>query len=326
MPTVTDADVVLGYIPADYFLGGAIPLDAGLAEKVVEEKIGKPLGIDRVEAAHAISSVVEANMVERIFLTAVERGFDPRDFVLVVGGGAGPVHAMALTSRLGIKQAYVPRHAAVFCAFGLSVADYKHILSHFLYRREDELDVDQLQAYYGSLEEEGAAILARQGMDENNTRFLRGAEMRYFGQLHDIELLVPETKRGEAFTTETVKALIEGFHKRHQEIYGWSNPAMPLMISTLKLQAIGVRRPLEMAKQPVSAKDPSGALKRRRQAYFRDLGGFVETPCFDADRLRHGNTIMGPAIVEDKKTTVVVPPSTELTVDTYENYLLRTVS
>lgn len=326
MPTVTDADVVLGYIPADYFLGGAIPLHAGLAEKVVGEKIGRPLGIGPVEAAHAIASVVEANMADRIFLTAVEKGFDPRDFVLIAGGGAGPVHAMALTARLDIKRAYVPRHAPVFCAFGLSVADYRHILSRFLYRREDELDAGELKRYYDSLEEEGAAILARQGIGENETEFLRGAEMRYFGQLHDIEVLLPQTRRGVPFTSETFKALIQGFHTRHQDMYGWSNPAMPLTISTLKLHAVGIRRRLEMARQGLSGQDPSGALKRKRRAYFKENGGFVETPCYDADRLSHGNTVVGPAIIEDKKTTVVVPPRAQLTVDAYGNYLLETIT
>lgn len=323
MPTVTDADVVLGYIPADYFLGGTVSLDASLAEKVIKERIAEPLGINTVEAAHAISSLVEANMAEKIFLDAVEKGIDPRDFTLVVGGGAGPVHAMALAGRLGINQVYVPRHASVFCAFGIAVADYKYILSRFLYGREDEVDVDELKGYYDSLEEEGAAILSRQGMSKKDTKFLRGAEMRYFGQLHDIEVLLPEIRRGERFTRKTFEALIDGFHKRHEAMYGWSNPAMPVIISTLKLQAIGMRRALGMTEQPLSDKDASGALKRKRRVYFKELGGFVETPCYDADLLRHGNFITGPAIIEEKKTSVVVPKGAEFTVDAYENYLIR---
>jgi len=325
LPTVTDADVFLGYIPADYFLGGTIPLDASLAEKAIEENIAGPLGIDKIEAAHAISSLVEADMAQGIFLGAVEKGFDPRDFSLVVGGGAGPVHAVAVAARLGTKQVYIPKDAAVFCAFGGALADYKYILSRFLYRREDEVGVDEVKGLYDSLEEEGVAILTRQGVTEKEMKLIRGAEMRYFGQLQDIEVLLPEIKRGESFSEKNLKELIAEFHKRHQAIYGWSDPAIAVTISTLKLQAIGMRRPLELIKRPLSGRDASAARKRKRRVYFKELGGFVETLCYDADRLQHGNVITGPAIIEETQTTVVVPQGAELTVDTYENYVLRRV-
>lgn len=319
-PTVTDADVVLGYIPADYFLGGRISLDRSLSEKVIEENIARPLGIDLVEAAHAISSLVEANMAERVFLSAVKKGFDPREFKLVVGGGAGGVHAIAIAARLGIKQLYIPKLAALFCALGIALADYKHVLSRVLYRSEDEVDVDELKDLFHSLEEEGVATLARQGVTEGEMKFIRGAEMRYSGQLHDIEVLLPEIRRGESFTGENFNALIKGFHERHKAIYGWSDPAMPSTIATLKLQAIGMRRPIELVKQPFLDRNPSAALKRKRPVYFKELGGFVETPCYDAGRLRPGNIITGPAVIEHPQTTVVVPHGAELTVDAYENY------
>lgn len=323
MPTVTDADVVLGYIPPDYFLGGTMVLDKGLAEKVIEENIAKPLGIDTIDAAHAISSLVETNMAQQIFLSAVEKGLDPRDFSLVVGGGAGPVHAVSVADKLGIKEVYIPKHAAVFCALGAALADYKYILNRFLYRRDDEVSVDEVKALYDSLEEEGVAILTRQGVAEKDMKLIRCAEMRYFGQIHDIEGFLPEIKRGEHFTEETFKALIGEFHKKHQALYGWSNQAMPVTISTLKLQAIGARRPIKLEKQPASPQDPSAALKRKRRVHFKELGGFVETPCYNADQLRHGNVITGPAIIEETKTTLVVPQGAKLTVDAYENYIIR---
>jgi len=120
----------------------------------------------------------------------------------------------------------------------------------------------------------------------------------------------------------TLKGLIASFHERHQALYGWSDPALPAIIAILKLRAIGKRRPFELTKQPFFAKDPSEALKRKRRVYFKELGGFTETPCYDGDRLRHGNVITGPAIIEEKKTTVVVPPGSEVTVDAYENYMV----
>jgi N-methylhydantoinase A len=323
MPAVTDADVVLGNIPADYFLGGTISLDASLAEKVIEEKIAKPLGLDTIEAANAISSLVEDNMSKEIFLLAVEKGLDPQKFSLVVGGGAGPVHAVRVAAKLGIKEVYIPKQAAVFCAFGAALADYKYILTRFLYSRDDEVNLDRVKNLFNSLEEEGVGILKRQGVAEKDMKLIRGAEMRYFGQLHDVDVALPETKKGEPFTESTLKELIRKFHEQHRELFGWSNPDLPSVIAILKLQAIGMRPPVEIDTQPASLKDTSAALKRKRQVFFKEMGGFIQTPCYDANRLKHGNVITGPAIVEETKTTVVVPKGAELTVDPYGNYIIR---
>jgi N-methylhydantoinase A len=322
-PTVTDADILLGYIPADFFLGGAIPLDVELAKSAIEKNVAKPLGLDVVAAAHAISALVEDNMAQGIFLSAVERGADPRDFTLVAGGGAGPVHAAAIASRLGISQIYVPRQAAAFCALGAALANYEYILNFCIYRSEDQLHVDELKGWYRGLEEEGLNTLVKQGLSPENMKLARGAEMRYFGQLRDIVIFLPENRRDEPFTDQTLKDLIREFHARHQAIYGWSDPSMAVAISTLKLRAIGARRPVELIKQPQSGRNASGALKRKRQVYFKELGGFVETPCYDTSRLSHGNVIEGPAILEDPTTTVVVPKGAELTVDAYNNYIIR---
>jgi N-methylhydantoinase A len=322
-PTVTDADIILGYIPADFFLGGTIPLDIDLAKKAIEKNVAKPLNLDIVAAAHAISALVEDNMAQGIFLSAVERGLDPRDFTLVAGGGAGPVHAAAIASRLGISQIYIPRQAAVFCALGAALANYEYVLNLCIYRNEAQLNIEELKGWYHALEEEGLNTLARQGLTKENMQLARGAEMRYFGQLRDIVIFLPENRRGESFTDQTLKDLIKEFHAKHQAIYGWSDPSMAVAISTLKLRAIGVRRPVELIKQPPSGQDASAAMKRQRQVYFQEIGGFTETPCYDADQLKHGNLIEGPAIIEDPTTTVVVPRGAELTVDAYHNYMIR---
>jgi N-methylhydantoinase A len=321
-PTVTDADVVLGYIPADYFLGGTMPLDAGMAEKAIEEKIAGPLGIDTIEAAAAISSLVEDNMANEIFLEAVKKGLDPRNFSLVVGGGAGPVHSVAVASKLGMKQVYIPKQAAVFCAFGAALADYKYVLNRFMYRREDEVDIEEVRRLYDSLEEEGVAVLKRQGVADRDMKLVRSAEMRYLGQLHDVDVAVTDAEQGRPFSEETLKELTRSFHERHRALFGWSDPAMPTVLAMLKLQAIGMRAPLKLEKQQASSRDASAALKRRRTVYLKELKRYEETPCYDADRLLHGNVIFGPAIVEDAKTTVVVPQGAELTVDAYTNYLI----
>lgn len=322
-PTVTDADVVLGRIPVDYFLGGTIALDKKLAENVIENKIAKPLGIKTTEAAYAISTIVEDNMAKQIFLTAVEKGVDPRNFGLVIGGGAGPVHAINVAEKLNIKEVYIPKQAAVFCALGASLADYKYILTHFLYQREDEISLETLKDIFDSLEKEGTAILKKQGVDERDIKFIHGAEMRYFGQLHDVNVFLEEKKKGEKFTEITFRELIQNFHKQHNALFGWSDDSLPTVIATIKLQAIGIRPPLKLEKKSISGKDSRAALKRKREVYFKEFEGFIETPCYNPDFLSPGNTIVGPAIIEEKNTTILLPPGAELMVDEYENYIVR---
>ncbi|MGW8181379.1 MAG: hypothetical protein ACWGQW_21840, partial [bacterium] len=224
---------------------------------------------------------------------------------------------------LGVKEVYIPRQAAVFCAFGAALADYKYILTRFLYRRDDEVNLDMVRDLFESLEEEGVGILKRQGVPDHNMKLVRCAEMRYFGQLHDVDVVLPETKKGEPFTEATLHELIKTFHDRHRTLFGWSNPDLPSVIAVLKLQAIGMRPPVEMETQTASLEDASAALKRERQVYFKEMGGFLQTPCYDANRLHYGHVIEGLAIVEETKTTVVVPQGAELTVDAYGNYVVR---
>ena len=320
-PTLTDANVLLGYIPTDYFLGGIIALDRGSAKKAVDEKIAVSLGMDTIEAAYSISSLAETLMAERIFLTTVEKGYDPRDFVLVVAGGAGPVHAIALATRLGMKKVYIPKHAAVFSAFGGAVADYGYVLNRFYYKRDDEADVKEVANIFRTLEKEATDILGRQGVNEKNMALVRGSEMRYFGQLRDINVALPEITRGKDFTNKTFKDLIKNFHERHEALYGWGDPRLPAIIGILKVRGIGKRPPFVLTKQPLSKKDPAEAVKRKRQVFFKQLGGFRDIKCYDGDKIKHGNIIKGPAIIEERKTTVVIPPGSEVVVDPYGNYL-----
>ncbi|MFC2045145.1 hydantoinase/oxoprolinase family protein [Chloroflexota bacterium] len=321
MPAITDADVVLGYIPTDYFLGGTIALNEGFAEKAIKENIADSLGISTVEAAYSIASLAEANMAERIFLSIVEKGYNPRDFVLIAGGGAGPVHAINIANRLGMSQVYIPKHAAVFAALGGIVADYGYILNRFFYRRDDLADPEEIKALYDSMEKEAVAIFKRQGISEQDMMIVRGAEIRYFGQLRDINVTLPEPNTRELFTETTLQELIATFHERHQALYGWGDKELPTVIALLKLRALARRHPFSLNERSLSGKDPSGALKRKRLTYFKELDGFTETPCYDEKKLRPGNVVSGPAIIEEAKTTLVIPPDCEVMVDTFQNYL-----
>jgi N-methylhydantoinase A len=324
-PTVTDANVVLGYIPTDYFLGGKIILDRALAEKSME-KVAAQSGIDTVQAAYTITSLEEAIMGEKVFLSIVEKGYDPRDFVLLVGGGAGAVHGAAVAKRIGIKQVYIPKHAAVFSALGGFVADYGYNLSRFLGKRDDEADAGSIQPLYAAMEAEAVDTLARQGVERKGLTVVRGAEMRYYGQLRDINITLPESVLDGPFEEANMKELIATFHARHRGLYGHSNPNLPVMIALLKLRVFSRRRPLEWPEMPEGETDSSAAIKRKRQVYWKEQGGFYETPCYDGDKLRNGSVIVGPAVIEEQKTTVVIPPGCVARVDAYDNYVISTQS
>ena len=322
-PTTTDADVVLGYIPPDYFLGGRISLNKDLAEKAITEKIAQPLGINTIEAAYAMKTLTEANMGEQIFLSIVEKGYDPRDFVLIAGGGAGPTHTPAIGKRIGMRQVYVPKYAAVFAALGGIVADYGYMLNQFFYRRDDQVDFGQMKSLYEALEKEAVDIFARQGINAEDMLIIRGAEMRYFGQLRDISINLPAGKVGDPMTETTLKDLVASFHRRHKELYGWGDPSMPSVINILKLRGVAKRAPFKLPKLSLSSSsNAKAALKRQRQAYFQELGGFVETPCYDGSKMQPGYVIQGPAIIEETTTTVVLPSECEAKVDVYGNYLV----
>lgn len=321
-PTLTDANVVLGYIPSDYFLGGAIRLNEALAKEAIDARIAGPLGIDTVEAAHTISSLAETLTAERIFLTVVQKGYDPRDFVLVAAGGAGPVHAIALGIKLGMNTVYIPKHAAMFSALGAAVADYGHVLSRFFYKRDDETDDTEVDALLRSLEGEAVDGLRWQGVEEEDMALVRGAEMRYFGQLRDINVSLPEKPMGTEHADATLSGLVRKFHERHEELYGWADPKLPTTLAMLKVRGVGKRRPVVAPVHRRTGEDVSAALKRTRDVYFKEFGSFVPTPCYDGDRLRHGHVLSAPAIIEERTTTVVVPPGATVAVDRYENYLV----
>ena len=256
-------------------------------------------------------------------MIAVQKGLDPREFGLVVGGGAGPVHAASVAERLTIGDIYIPKQSAVFCALGGALADYKFILNRFLLRRNDMVSVAEVKGLFDEMEEEALNVLGKQGVGEKDTRLIRGAEIRYYGQLHDIEVLLSEAPKGDMVSDETLKALVSAFHKEHEGIYGWSNSAMPVTIAQLKLHAIGMRRPIELNKETVRSEELSVAFKRSRSVYFDEIGGFTDTPCYDGDRLGYGNVIEGPAIIEETKTTILVPMGYVLMIDAYRNNILR---
>ena len=271
-PTVTDANVVLGRLNPAYFLGGEIGLDVEGAARAIEERCATPLGLSVTEAANGIVEIANAAMVNALHLISVQRGYDPRDFVLVGFGGAGPVHANALARDAEMPTLLIPRSPGIFSATGLLTTDLKRDTATTIMRRLDDLDHGEVAATFARLEEAGRAELEREGLGGEAIEFLRQVDLRYVGQ--SFELTIPA---GDG--------LLERFHAEHDRTYGFSAPGEPVEVVSLRLTSIG-----RIAKPPARRLEPGGQPepKERRPVYFAEAGDYVDCPIYDRYALGAG--------------------------------------
>jgi N-methylhydantoinase A len=316
-PTVTDADVILGYVNPDHFLGGRMKLRRDLAEGAIREKIAAQLGISLEEAAIAIYRIINSHMADTVSYTFTRRGYDPRDFVLVAGGAAGAVHAMAIARHLSIQRILIPKAAPAFCAFGMLGVDLKHDYSRFYHSSLEGLDLKTIRELYQEMETDGLEVLARESVPPDKRVLVRTLQMRYFGQFRSIEVEWPNDKINRQAIAQGVSA----FHKKHQDLYGHSDENYPLEITSFGLSAIGKMPPVALKPVAKGSQDSSAALKGLRQVYFEEANGFAKTRIYDGDKFSAGNTFEGPSVVEEKMTNVVVPPGYKMQVDDFGNYI-----
>ncbi len=318
-PTSTDADLMLGYLNPDFFLGGEMTVDRSLAEKAIKEKIADPLGMTVLEAARAIRKIVDHSMSDAISEVSVRRGEDPRRYVLVAAGGAGPVHVGSLAQVLDIKQILVPRDSSIFCAIGSIIADLRHDLVKSVVVKTADADPLTLNAAFADLEGIGDGYLEREGIAHIDRYYRRSIDMRYKGQFHEVELPIARTE----LTAEIIDGIVEDFHKRHEELYAYRDDAETEMIN-VRVAAYGKVTP--PTRVPVGRSsdghDASSFIKEHRNVFFEEDEDFVSTPIYDGDRMSAGSILHGPAVVEESTTTIVVPPEARLEVTEFRDYLL----
>ena len=318
-PTITDANLVLGRISADYFLGGEIVLDVEGARRAIKEKCADPLGIAVEQAALGIVEIANNAMVGALRRVSVQRGYDPRDFLLVAFGGAGPVHANRLADELEMPTVLVPMSPGTTSAMGLLVTDIKHDYSVAMITRADSLDFQLARRHLMRMRSDGMAALEREGVGGDEAEFLYQADMRYVGQSYELTISLPD---GE-LTTERLAEVVSRFHREHDREYGFKAESEPVEIVALRLSAIG-RIPKPAV--PEIATDEQGlhsAMKSPRRVYFEESGGFVECQRYDRYRLGAGQVIVGPAIVEEVDSTTVIHPGYEGEVDRFGNLFVR---
>ncbi len=317
-PTVTDADLILGYLNPDYFLGGEIRLDPDLAYRAVEENIAEPLGMDVAESARSIVAIADHNMTDAIATVSVRRGEDPRKYTLVVAGGAGPVHAARLAKELRIRKVLIPRFSSIFCALGSIISDIRHDFVASIVARMSELNMDKMREIRDSLRDSAIDLLEKEGIPTENRYFRYSWDMRYEGQYHEISVPIDESEMYE----EYLPSIAERFHRKHEALFGYRD-VTDIEVINFRLEGYGrVRRP---DRKPLPGAETSADkhVKAQRDVFFFELNDFTETPVYDGDSLEPGNAIPGPAVVEQSATTIVVPPDSVLKVTGFGDYMIE---
>ena len=299
-PTVTDANLVLGYLDANSLLDGDLPIDYNRAVRALEEKIGNPMNMDAQTAAAAIREIVNNGMAEALRIVSIERGHDPREFCLVAFGGAGPLHAAALAEELEIPRVIVPPIPGGFSALGLVGTDVRRDYARTLYQPLSDLEARDISAVWSELITEGKNMLKESGIPASRWQFHRSADLRYTRQAYELNVTADE---GE-FTTTAKDQLADRFHARHKQTYGHQNPNEPVHLVTLRLTAVGKLDRLEITHHTDTV---GNSEKSRRSAWFADVGT-VECAVHDRNRLDATSQLTGPAIVESLDSTLVIPP------------------
>ncbi|MFQ5682730.1 MAG: hydantoinase/oxoprolinase family protein [Candidatus Binatia bacterium] len=317
-PTVTDADLILGYVPADYFLGGELPLKPDLAQSAVRS-VSDPLGLDLPTAALTIFNTVNSLMANKMSEVSTKRGYDARDFALVVGGGAGPVHGAYLADLLEIPTVIVPRYAATYSAFGMLNMEVGRDFARSLISRKGSLDLERVNQLFAEMEVEAQQVLGDIGISRNATVHKRSLEMRYVGQFHEVE--VTEVPLGEIGPHE-LEQIIEDFHRHHKELFTFDMPAREVEFLNVRLKATARHEPLNLAEVPEATNHADQAIKRWRPILWNLAKGYEDTPVYDGSQLTCGHKITGPSIIEEAATTVVIPALYVCLVDNVKNYIL----
>jgi N-methylhydantoinase A len=316
-PTVTDANLLLGRLGAERFLGGEMRLDVDAAERAMREKVAAPLGMDVIAAADGILRIAVTAMSYAVKGVTTERGLDVGDFALVAYGGAGPLHALAIARELGIRRVIIPGAPGVFSAFGMLFSDLRYDYVRTWFTRLDDAPFDAMERIYRELEQQGRDAIASAAVRPERVTVKRAADMRYVGQEHAVTVDLP----AEAFAQQDRAAVKRHFDEMHEQRYGTSAPSEPAEIVSLRATVAGVmRKPPHEKIAGGDAAPPSAAHTGRRRVHFGN--GFTDTPTFARAHLLAGNRIEGPALIEEHASTTVVLPGAVAEVDAFGNLVI----
>ena len=312
-PTVTDAQLVLGRLRSGRYAGGALSLDGALANRAVTDKVAVPLGLTAIDAAAGIVRVAEQRILHAVSLMSVERGLDPRRFVLVAGGGAGGLHGAAVGRILGCHKVYVPRLAGVLCALGMLHSDVRHDYVRAYCRPLQDADAREIEELFARMVDEARAALRREGFGEDDTRFERELDLRYHDQQWDVRVRLADG----GLHSPSVR---RDFEEQYDRLYGHRQPETAVEIVKLRLTGFGAIQPPTTATQAGATDEPVPI--EHRPVYVDEEWKVRDMPIYSGRDLKPGHRVAGPLVVEEETTTVFVGRHDWLDIDAAGNYLI----
>jgi N-methylhydantoinase A len=320
LPASTDANLVLGYLDPGYFAGGRMRLSADAAREAIRVHIAEPMGLSVEDAAAGMFRVVCNNMAQGVREVTIKRGWDPREFPFVAAGGAGPIHSCQICNELEIPLQIVPRESSVLCAMGMLLSDLRHDFVRTFVSTLATLDWARLAALVEDMVAEGDRQLEVERIPPARRRFAVKLDCRYVKQYHEVGVEVPR----EAIRSRDAAAIASGLHREHNRLYGYSleHENAPIEIINVRVEAQGSVDKPHHPEEAWSDEDPSAALKGRRDAYVPEDGAFRRVPVYDGHRLRCGQRIAGPAIVEQVTTSIVLTGAWDAIVDRHGSFVL----
>jgi N-methylhydantoinase A len=316
LPTITDCNVVLGYLGEDNFLGGQMRLDAKKARKAIQDVVAGPLSMNVEDAAEGIVRIIDVKMEEAIKAISTMRGHDLRDFMLLAFGGAGPVHACRIARDLGMAGVIVPLYPGVYSAIGLLMSDVKHDYIQSKMTALSEIAPEDLNAMFERLAAQALADLRDDGFSSETIRIQRALDMRYAGQGYEITM----DCAAEAMTADGLKDLRLRFDAQHRAMFGHMAPEEPLEIVSYRVRGIGLVPPVQMPKFKRARTTLADALRETRKVRFD--GKTVDCPVYQRERLDVGLTFSGPAVLDQFDCTTVIVPGQQARVDEWKNLIV----
>lgn len=317
-PTVTDANVVLGRYNPDYFIGGRLKLNKEASVKAIK-KIAEPKEMSVEEMARAIITIAIVNMTDATEVITVRRGENPKDYGLLVGGGAGPAHAAMLAKMMDIKKVIIPRESSIFCAMGGIISDVRHDYIKSLESLTEGADWNKVNQTFSSMKDEGDGILGYENVPPEFRYYRYSADMKYFGQYHEIDIEWPNNKL--KYSLNDKPDLDRRFHDQHELLYAHHDETQKTYISNLKLAAFGKVGGVVHKTISRSSVEADSYRKAYRDVWFEETG-FVSSPIYDGDEVLAGVTFLGPCIIEQRTTTIVVPPNFTVEVSEYGDFIM----
>ena len=318
LPACTDADLILGYLNKDFFAGGKMPLSFEKAEKAIKEKIADPLGMDVEQAAAGMYRVINVNMATGVREVSVKRGHDPREFPLIVAGGAGPVHACMIGLELEIPVMIIPKESSIFCAAGMLISDLKHNFVRTYSTHLEEMETQKLQTLFCDMEDEAKKLLKSERIPENAIQHIYSVDLRYVKQYHEVNVGITRKDIEDG----NIERIANQFHPEHNRLYGYSleEQETPIELINLRLLSVGKTVKPKFSEEEFVGTDSSNAFKQNRMIYFPLEETFAEVPVYDGHKMMCGNRVEGPAVIEQVNTTTFVTPEYNVLCDQYGSY------